>query len=508
MRDSIRPKTIGLFTGLALAAAIQLIPLPEGLSREAWLLASLATLMAVWWATEAIPIAATALIPMALFPLLGIVGAREAAAPYASTTVMLLLGGFIVAMTIERWNLHSRIALNVVSGFGGKPAMMIAGFMAASALLSMWISNTATTLMMIPIALKVAEEIQREGAGSKFFAPALALGVAYAASIGGVATPVGTPTNLIALEFMSREFGTARMSFPEWMAMGVPAALLVLPVGWFVLTKWAFRVKGDGHPAAREVVREEIRALGPITAPEARAAALFGTVAILWMGRVLPPELISWTGLWSGGDWGWNPLLAWISAQSGLGVTLALNDMQIAIFGALAAFLVPAGGQAKGEALMNWETATRLPWNVIILFGGGISLAAALSSTGLADWLGAQMSFASAWPPALLVLALVLFVLFLTELTSNVATISAFLPVMAALAAGAGVPPEQLIIPVTIAASCAFMLPVATAPNAIVYASGAVTQGQMIKAGVRLNLLSALVITAVGAVIGPILFGS
>jgi sodium-dependent dicarboxylate transporter 2/3/5 len=503
----VSAKTIGLFTGLALAVLIQLIPLPDGLSREAWLLASLAALMAAWWATEAIPIAATALIPMALFPLLGITTAGGAAAPYASTTVMLLLGGFIVAMTIERWNLHSRIALNVVSAFGGKPSMMIAGFMAASALLSMWISNTATTLMMIPIALKVAEEIQREGAGSKLFAPALALGVAYAASIGGVATPVGTPTNLIALEFMSREFDTPRMSFPEWMALGVPAALLVIPVGWFVLTKWAFHVKGEGNPAARDVVRDEIRALGSITKPEARAAMLFGVVALLWMGRVLPPELISWTGLWDGGNWGWNPLLAWVSEQAGLGITLAINDMQIAVMGALAAFLIPAGGHARGERLMDWETAARLPWNVIILFGGGISLAAALSSTGLADWLGNSMSFAAAWPPALLVLALVLFVLFLTELTSNVATISAFLPVMAALAAGAGVPPQQLIVPVTIAASCAFMLPVATAPNAIVYASGAVTQGQMIKAGVRLNLLAALAITAVGALIGPMLFG-
>ena len=220
-------KRIGFFAGLALALAVQLIPVPEGLSREAWLLASIALLMATWWATEAIPIAATALIPLALFPFLGIASASQAASPFASPIVMLLLGGFIVALAIERWNLHARIALNVVAAFGSRPSAMILGFMVAAALLSMWISNTATTLMMIPIALKVAEAVQKEGVNAKMFAPALALGIAYSASIGGMATPVGTPTNLIGIGFLENSFGRT-IGFIDWMAVGVPAAALAL----------------------------------------------------------------------------------------------------------------------------------------------------------------------------------------------------------------------------------------------------------------------------------------
>ena len=486
------PQRIGLIAGLVLAIGLQFFPVPDGLSREAWILASLALMMACWWATEALPIAATALVPMALFPLFGITSAGAAAAPYASTTVMLLLGGFIVAMAIERWNLHARIALNVVSLFGGRPAMLVAGFMAAAALLSMWISNTATTLMMIPIAAKVADEVIREKAASRAFIPALALGVAYAASIGGMATPVGTPTNLIAIEFLASEFNAPRLSFPQWMTLGVPAMLLVIPAGWFVLTRLAFKVRAEGEgQAGKAAVQEELRALGGITAPELRVALLFGGVATLWMFR---PVI--------------NPFLAGFTDAMGWDVTIAFNDMQVAVLGALLSFLIPAGGKkGQGKRLMDWENAARLPWNVVILFGGGISLARALSSTGLADWLGATMSFAEAWPTALLILGLVLVVVFLTELTSNVATISAFLPVMAALAAGAGVAPELLIVPVAMAASCAFMLPVATAPNAIVYGAGAVTQGQMIKAGFRLNLAAIALISVLAALIGPGLFG-
>ncbi|MHA6287776.1 SLC13 family permease [Maricaulis sp. CAU 1757] len=487
---------IGLVTGLVLAAGLQLLPVPDGLSREAWLLASLTLLMASWWASEAIPIAATALIPIALFPFLGITSTGAATAPYASPIVMLLLGGFIVALSIERWNLHSRIALNVVLRFGGKPAGLVLGFMLASALLSMWISNTATTLMMIPIALKVAEEVEREGVSSKYFAPALALGVAYAASIGGMATPVGTPTNLIGIGYLDNQFGLS-VDFASWMMFGLPVVLLMIPAAWFVLTRLAFRLDAKAESdAARQLVIDELAALGRMTTPEKRVAALFGTVALLWMGRILPGELIGQPGT----EWGWNPLLAWIGGALDLPVTLQLGNTQIAVAGALATFLVPAGGDsAERQALMRWEDLARLPWNVVILFGGGLSLAAALSATGLADWLGGQMQFLAGWPTPLLLLALVGFVVFLTELTSNVATTTAFLPVLGVIALEAGVPPEQLVVPVAVAASTAFMLPVATAPNAIVYASGAVTQAQMIKAGVRLNFLAIAVIAGLGA---------
>jgi sodium-dependent dicarboxylate transporter 2/3/5 len=506
-----RSQSIGLVTGIALAIGLQFMPVPDPLTREAWLLASLALLMAAWWATEAIPIAATALIPIAIFPLLGITTTGAATAPYASPIVMLLLGGFIVALSIERWNLHTRIALNVVSGFGGKPAALIGGFMLASALLSMWISNTATTLMMIPIALKVAEEVEREGATSKFFAPALALGVAYAASIGGMATPVGTPTNLIGIGYLQNTFDVS-LDFASWMGLGLPAVLLIIPAGWFVLTRLAFNLKGARESTAAEtLVDAELAKLGRMTVPEIRVAVLFGTVALLWMGSTLPGFLLSWIPGVPGGDWswGWNPLLAWIGEQLGLPVDIRLGNTQIAVMGALATFLVPSGakGEQAGQALMTWDGLARLPWNVVILFGGGLSLAAALTATGLADWLGNQMAFLAGFPVPLLILVIVAVVVFLTELTSNVATTTAFLPVLGVIAVEAGVPPEQLVVPVAIAASTAFMLPVATAPNAIVYASGAVTQPQMIKAGFRINLFAIAAITLVGTLASWLGFG-
>ncbi|XBQ17494.1 MAG: SLC13 family permease [Oceanicaulis sp.] len=496
-------KRIGFWTGIVLAAGLQVIPLPEGLSREAWLLASLALLMASWWATEAIPIAATALVPLAVFPFLGIVSTRTAAAPYADPIVMLLLGGFVVALAIERWNLHARIALNVVAAFGSRPAAMVLGFMAASALLSMWISNTATTLMMIPIALKVADAVAEEGVDARRFAPALALAVAYAASVGGVMTPVGTPTNLIAMGFLTREFDTA-VSFPQWMMLGVPAALLIIPVMWLILTRWVFRIENRAPSAAgRAAVLEHRKALGRMSTPELRVALAFGTVALLWMGRDLPGFLI---GLGEDVSFGWNPLLAWLSGQISLPVTPALGNAQIAMAGALAMFLIPAGGAHKGEALMDWPTVQRLPWAVILLFGGGLSLAAAIQATGLAEWIGGHLAWVAALPLPLTVLILCLIVVFLTELTSNVATVSGFLPVLAAVAVEAGVPPVWLVAPIAIAASCAFMLPVATAPNAIVYASGAASMNQMIKAGFRINLAAAPIVALVASVLGPVAF--
>lgn len=494
---------IGLITGLVIAVGLQVLPVPEGLDRSAWLLASLALMMACWWATEAIPIAATALVPLALFPVVGILSMRAASAPYADPIVMLLLGGFIVALAIERWNLHTRIALNIVAAFGSRPALMMLGFMTATAVLSMWISNTATTLMMIPIALKVADALKEEGVDASQFAPALALAVAYSASVGGIATPVGTPTNLIAMGFMEREYG-AVISFPQWMMIGLPAAALIIPTMWLILTKWVFKV--DGHApkeAGREIILAQKAELGSMTTPEFRVALAFGTVALLWMGRTLPGFLIGQPDL----TFGWNPLLAWISAQLELPIVLSLGNAQIAMAGALAMFLIPAGGKVgKGQALMDWETAKRIPWEVILLFGGGLSLAAAIQATGLAGWIGGHLNWVSTLPLPLTVLILAFIVVFLTELTSNVATVSGFLPVLGAVAVSAGVPPEHLIVPVALSASCAFMLPVATAPNAIVYASGAASMTQMIKAGFRINLVAAPLIALVSSLISGVAF--
>lgn len=263
-------------------------------------------MMASWWATEAIPIAATALVPVALFPFLGIVSVREAAVPYADPIVLLLLGGFIIALGIEKWNLHARIALNVVAWFGSRPSLMLLGFMIASGVLSMWISNTATTLMMIPIALKVAEAVEKEGVDTKMFAPALALAIAYSASIGGLATPVGTPSNLIAIGYLERTADRS-ISFPEWMMLGLPAAALIIPAARIILTRFAFKVpsragSGEGHA----LILAERAALGRMTTPEKRVALAFGTVAVFWMGRELPGVLIGLPDI----SFGWNPLLS------------------------------------------------------------------------------------------------------------------------------------------------------------------------------------------------------
>ena len=472
------PRRIGLVTGLVLAIGLQFVPVPDGVSREAWLCLSLALLMASWWASEAIPIAATALVPLALFPFLGIVSVREAAAPYADPIVLLLLGGFVIALGIEKWNLHARIALNVVAWFGSRPSLMLLGFMIASGVLSMWISNTATTLMMIPIALKVAEAVEKEGVDTKMFAPALALAIAYSASIGGLATPVGTPSNLIAIGYLERT-AERSISFPEWMMLGLPAR--------------------EGHA----LILSERAALGRMTTPEKRVAMAFGTVALLWMGRELPGVLIGLPDI----SFGWNPLLRWLSGLIGLPVTPALSDMQIALAGALAMFLIPAGGpQGKGRALMDWETTQRLPWGVLILFGGGLSLAYAMDATGLSAWIGSHLAIVAQLPLPVVVLILAFMVVFLTELTSNVATTTAFLPVLGGVAAAANVPAEHLILPVALAASCSFMLPVATAPNAVVYASGAVTMGQMIKAGFRINIVAAPIIAMLASFIAPLVF--
>ncbi|WP_019960553.1 SLC13 family permease [Woodsholea maritima] len=501
MADSTPPKTASvmrpwpLLIGLILALSIQLIPLPEGVSREAWLVASLGVLMAVWWASEAIPIAATALIPLAIFPLLGLTSMRAVASPYASPTVMLLLGGFILALGIERWNLHARIALNIVAAFGARPGAMVLGFMVASAALSMWISNTATTLMMIPIAMKVAEALDKKGISARLIAPALALGIAYACSIGGVATPVGTPTNLIGMAYLENTFQRT-IDFPTWMLIGIPCTALIVPAIWFILTRMVFTLpKAENNPAGHAIILAERDALGPISTPEWRMALTFGFIAVLWMGQPI-----------------WNDLLGQLSQILSLGVTFSVSNAQIAMLGALMIFLIPAGAKTQDKPtwgvlpLMDWASTARLPWNVLILFGGGLSLAAALQSTGLADWLGSNLTLFSALPMPVLVFILAVIVVFLTELTSNVATVSAFLPVLGALAGAAGVPAEILIVTVAISASCAFMLPVATAPNAIVYASGEVTMGQMIRAGLRINLVAAPIIAVIVSVIGPLVF--
>ena len=453
---------------------------PEGLDWAAWGTGCLLAWMAVWWMTEPIPIPATSLLPLVVLPLVGAGNPTVVGGDYFNHIVVLLLGGFIVAMGIERWDLHKRIALNVVVRVGTEPRALIFGFMAATALLSMWISNTATTIMMVPIALSAAAALPGD---TKMFKTALLLGVCYAASIGGVGTPIGTPTNLIAMDWLQNN-ANAQIGFPQWMAFGVPAACLLVPAAWWSVTR-GLAARRSTEDVADEV-KGQLSALGATTKPEARAATVFAIVATLWVLQL--------------------PLLA-LAERAGLDLLVSYKgarmDMITAIFGAVLMFIVPAGSGEK-RALLNWEEAEKLPWGVLILFGGGIALGKAISRTGLSEWIGNQLEAVSVLPPLLIIVAVVALVIFLTELTSNVATMTTLAPILGSLALAIGAAPESLLAPAAVAASCAFMLPVATAPNAIIYATGEVSVAQMMKRGLRVNLIGIVVISAIGYWLAPI----
>ena len=495
---------VGLWLGPLLAIAIQLIPLPESLiestgsaeqARNAWIVLSMLVLMATWWVTEAIPIPVTSLLPLIIVPFFDVMdtgrlgsGAAVSAVSrfYMDSIVVLLLGGFIVAKAIERWNLHARIALNVLALVGSRPSMLVAGFMFASAMLSMWISNTATSIMMMPIALSVAAAVLgRENLGQPF-TYALLLGIAYACSIGGLGTPVGTPTNLIIIGSLNRDHGFD-IQFFDWMKLGVPMVLLLLPLAWFVLVFWAFPIREKIGEAGREVILEQRRALGRMTTPEWRTLMVFAVIAGLWIFRQLLGKVE----------------IAGVTPLAGL------TDHIIAIFGVLLCFLVPSGSRLeRGSRLLDWKTAEAIPWGVVLLFGGGMALAGAISASGLSSWAGAQMTGLSALPTLLVILLVTAFVIFLTEITSNIATASALMPVLGSVAISSGIDVALLVAPLAMAASCAFMLPMATGPNAVVFATGRVSMSTMVRAGFRLNLVAMLLITAAASLLIPLTFGA
>lgn len=453
-------------------------PSPE-LSEAAWQVLALAGWMAIWWGTEAIPIPATSLLPLAVLPVMGATSPQEAASPYANWVIFLLLGGFIIAMGMQRWNLHRRIALNILARAGARPNALIGAFMATSALLSMWVSNTATTLMMVPIALSVAEATLGKGNLKHPFTVALLLAVAYAASIGGIATLVGTPPNAMAAAYLFETRGI-EIGFAQWMSVGLPIVLVLVPATWFVLTKWVFRLGDLTAEGGAAAIADELKALGRITTPEKRVLYVFLAVAAMWIFR---------------------PLLTQLDPMAGL------SDMGIAVGGAIALFVIPSGSRREPDSfLLDWAFAVRLPWGVLLLFGGGLSLAAAVSATGLAVWLGQGLVPLTTLHLALLMLALVAFITFLTELTSNTATTAALLPVLGAIAGAGDYDPVLLVVPAAMAASCAFMLPVATAPNAVVFAGGHITIPQMLGAGFRLNFVAITVITALCYALVPLIF--
>ena len=481
---------LGLVGGLAAFGVLLVLPVPEGMDPPAWRAAAVAVLMAVWWMTEALPIAATSLVPLALFPVLGVTTIDAAAAPYANPIIFLFLGGFLLAKGMERWGLHRRLALGVIDRVGAAPRRIVLGFLLAAALLSMGISNTATAVLMLPIALSVVDLARRDDVGSddddRRFALVLLLSVAYGCSVGGMATLIGTPTNALLAGFVAETYG-ADLSFAAWLAVGVPLAAVGLVVVYVMLTRVVYPVRLASIPGGAAFVRERRRALGPMAAPERRVAVVFGTVATLWVLRPLVERVVG-----------------------------GASDAGIAVAGALALFALPAGrpapgapsGAGRGARLLDWETARTLPWGVLLLFGGGLSLAAAIADTGLAAWLGGRLAGAAALPTWALVGLVVALVVVLTELTSNTATAAAFLPVLGALAASTGTDPLLLLVPATVAASCAFMLPVATPPNAIVFGSGHVSIREMARAGVWLNVAFVVVVTALAALALPALTGT
>ena len=465
-RDRLR-RGIGLGLGLAAFAALLIAPPPEGVGTDAWRAAATASLMAIWWITEAIPIPATALVPLVAFPLLGIADIGAAAAPFANPLIFLFLGGFLISLAMQRWNLHRRIAVAILGRMGARPAALIGGFMLATALLSMWVSNTATAAMMVPIALSVLGGANAPGPGGTTratpFAKALLLGIAYAASIGGLATIIGTPPNALLAGLVAETYGV-EIGFAQWMLFGVPLAASLGVLVWWVLTTWLFKVAVGAPDSATRHLDAERATLGPPSPAEKRVAIVALMTAGLWILR---------------------PLIG------GIG----LSDAGIAMLGGLALFLLPSG-ISRGGALMDWEWARRLPWGVLILFGGGLSLAAAFQATGLAAWIGGAISGLGGWPTIAILATVVAIVIFLTELTSNTATAAAFLPLAAAAAVSLGENPLLFAAPVALAASCAFMMPVATPPNAIVFGSGLLTVPAMARAGFWINLIAIVAITA------------
>ncbi|NVJ98060.1 MAG: DASS family sodium-coupled anion symporter [Alphaproteobacteria bacterium] len=482
-----RYQTIGLVLGPILFLAALFSPVPDNLSAEAWHVVALALLMGTWWATEAIPVPATSLLPLVMLPLLGATTTSAASLPYAKPVIFLLLGGFLAAMGMQKWNLHRRIALNILARVGDHPAALIAGFMGASALLSMWISNTATTLMIVPIAITVAQTILQEKAGGHRFTIALLIGCAWSASIGGLGTYIGTPPNLFVKAFIEQSTGR-EILFIEWMMFAIPVVLVMVPLAWVVLTKICFPFDARLATGGAEVVRQELDAMGRVTTPEKRVALVMITMALLWSFRQVLVDI----------EWLTN-LLPFVAR---------LSDMHIAVAAGLAMFLIPAGGEGnKHKAILNWESAVQLPWGVILLFGGGLSLAAAIQATGLAQWLGTHMSGLATAHLFVIILAIVALVIFLTELTSNTATTAALVPVLGALATTANIDPIMLAAPTAMAASCAFMLPVATGPNAVIFSTGHLQVPDMVRAGLWLNVIGTFVVAALCYSLLPMVFG-
>ncbi|MDX1948392.1 MAG: DASS family sodium-coupled anion symporter [Pirellulaceae bacterium] len=528
---------VGLIAGPALALVVYFL-LPEGdggLSHAARACGGVATLMAIWWMTEALPLEATALLPLVLLPLAGVYSAdiqpgdlvqvkplktsgrvqtvagetatvtfaapsgsqradfplaqlgkdapfKRAAAPFAEPSIFLFLGGFLIALAIEKWGLHRRIALLTVLAAGTRPSRLVGGFILATGLISMWISNTATTVMMLPIGMSVVHLLRgslgNKGEGqpgpatdASNFATSLLLGIAYAASLGGFATLVGTPPNVFFRGFLDDK--GVSIGFFRWMLFALPLSLVYLAAAWWLMTQVLLPVRATDIPGGRQLIRDEYRRLGPMSRGEWIVLGVFLATALLWIIR--------------------EPLADWEWFAGRVPLVRAIDDSLIAMAGAIALFLIPVDLD-KHEFALDWKTALRLPWGVLLLFGGGLSLATALTDTGFAAWIGKQATAFGGLPPIVQIVLIVAVIVFTGELTSNLAAVVAMLPILFAVAEEVQIDPLLLCVPAVVAASCGFMLPVATPPNAIVFGTGQIRLNQMVRAGLALDLLAIVLI--------------
>lgn len=463
-----KTKLLGLVLGPVSFILILFFFRPEGLSVQANAVLASTIWIAIWWITEAIPIAVTALLPLVLFPLSGGLDLSSTSGAFGHKYVFLYMGGFIIAIAIEKWNLHRRIALNIINLIGSDIRKIILGFMMATAFLSMWISNTATAVMMLPIGLAIIKQLQDNPDTAEdenqTFGKALMLAIAYSASIGGVATLIGTPPNLVLAGVILDTYGY-EITFMQWFAFGLPISIILIFICWKYLTKYAFSFKQKSFPGGKQEIQRLLSSLGRITYEEKVVALVFALTAFCWITRsVLLQKLLP-----------------------------ALDDTIIAIFFAIVLFLIPS--KKKGEQVINWEEAVKMPWGIILLFGGGMALAKGFEASGLAEWIGGQMTTLSGLPILILILVLIASVNFLTEITSNLATTAMLLPVLAPMALTIDVHPFVLMVGAAVAASCAFMLPVATPPNAVVFGSGYLRIPDMVGKGLFMNIISIFILT-------------
>lgn len=456
-------KKIGLLLGPTLFSIIQFLPISL-VSEKGDAVIAVAVWMVIWWITETVNIAVTALLPLILFPLLRVMPIEDVGANYGSPIIFLFFGGFILALALEKVNLHRRIALTIVKLTGTTPEKVVLGFMLATAFMSMWISNTASTVVMLPIAISVIKLLMddKEGftKGDKNFALSIMLGIAFAANAGGIATVIGTPPNSVLIGLLENQYNI-QISFLTWMSFGLPFSILMITFVYFVLVKWMFPCKGIVFTSSTNLIDQELEKLGKISFEEKRVLTIFAITVFLWITRTLI------NGVFPG---------------------LKLSDTIISLLGAVALFAIPLHVK-KGTFVLEWSDTSKLAWGILILFGGGLTLAKGMASSGLVGLVTESIAQGNL-PVLLTVSLLIILMLFMTELMSNVALVAVLGPVVAGIAIGLNIPILNLLIPVTMASSCAFMLPMATPPNAIVFASGYVKVNQMVRAGIVLNLIA------------------